>query len=136
MSRAIEAIRHFYDAINRFDLDAALRDMDAAVVRIEPRGFPRAGEYHGLEALRCHIEQGRGGWAEGACAVEEIFENGARAVAYVHFSIRLKDGAEVGGRLADGFEFGGGRIVRYLSFADRYEALRWAGLEEDEARAA
>jgi len=36
----------------------------------------------------------------------------------------------VGGRFADSFVFRSGKIIEYLRFAERAEALEWAGIEE------
>jgi hypothetical protein len=38
----------------------------------------------------------------------------------------------VGGRFADGFVFRDGKITLYLSFGERLDALKWAGIEEQE----
>jgi hypothetical protein len=42
----------------------------------------------------------------------------------------MKDSTEwVGGRFADGFQFRNGKIIQYLSFGERTDALKWAGIE-------
>lgn len=33
-------------------------------------------------------------------------------------------------RFADGFVFRNGKIIEYLSFGERAEALEWAGIED------
>jgi hypothetical protein len=45
----------------------------------------------------------------------------------------LKDSLDwVDGRFADGFVFRAGKITQYLSFGERLDALKWAGIEEHE----
>jgi uncharacterized protein len=131
MSTEIAALRQFFSAINRNDMQAVTRDFDPQIVRIEPEGFPTAGTYRGVEEVREHVMKGRGTWAEGTCEPEEFFVNGEKVVVYLHAWVRLKDTTEwVGGRFADGFVFRNGKVVEYRSFAERPEALKWAGIEE------
>jgi len=43
--------------------------------------------------------------------------------------VRLKGSDKwVGGGFADGFVFRDGKIVEYLSFGERAQALEWAGI--------
>lgn len=130
MSTEIEALKLFFAAINRNDMQAISRDFDPDIVRIEPEGFPTAGTYRGIEEIREHVTKGRGTWAEGTCDPEQFLEKGNKVVVFLHAHVRLKSSNEwVGGRFADGFEFRNGKIVRYLSFGERAEALKWAGIE-------
>jgi len=130
MSTEIEALKLFFAAINRNDMQAISRDFDPEIVRVEPEGFPTAGTYRGIEEIREHVTKGRGTWAEGTCDPEQFLEKGNKVVVYLHAHVRLKSTNEwVGGRFADGFEFRNGKIVRYLSFGERAEALKWAGIE-------
>jgi ketosteroid isomerase-like protein len=131
MSAEIEALERFFAAINRNDMQAVTRDFDPEIVRIEPEGFPTAGTYRGIEQVLQHVRNGRGTWAEGTCEPEKFLVNGDKVVAYVQVRVRLKGSNDwVNGRLADGFEFRKGRIIRYLSFAERPDALAWADIED------
>lgn len=131
MQKETEALKQFFAAINRNDMQAVTRDFDPEIVRIEPEGFPTAGTYRGITEVREHIRKGRGTWAEGMCEPEKFLANGDRVVVYLHARVRLKDSNEwVGGRFADGFVFRDGRIVEYLSFGERAEALEWAGIKD------
>jgi uncharacterized protein len=131
MSIETEALERFFDAINRNDMQAITRDFDPEIVRIEPEGFPTAGTYRGIAQVQQHVTKGRGTWAEGTCDPEKYLQNGDKVVVYLHARVRLKGSTEwVGGRFADGFEFRNGKIVRYLSFGERAQALEWAGIEE------
>jgi len=125
-----EALERFFDAINRNDMQAITRDFDPEIVRIEPEGFPTAGTYRGIAQVQQHVTTGRGTWAEGTCDPEKYLQNGDKVVVYLHARVRLKGSTEwVGGRFADGFEFRNGKIVQYLSFGERAQALEWAGIE-------
>jgi ketosteroid isomerase-like protein len=131
MGTETEALRQFFAAINRNDMQSVTKDFDPEIVRIEPEGFPTAGTYRGIAEVREHIRKGRGSWAEGTCEPEMFLEKGDKVVAYLRAWVRLKDSAEwVGGRFADGFVFRNGKIVEYRSFGERTEALRWAGIED------
>ena len=133
MSTEIEALNQFFAAINRNDMQAIIKDFDPQLVRIEPEGFPTSGTYRGMAEVQEHITKGRGTWAEGTCEPEEFFTNGDKVVVYLHARVRLKDSTDwVGGRFADGFVFRAGKIIQYLSFGERQEALKWAGIEEQE----
>ena len=131
MKTATEALERFFAAINRNDLTAITEDFHPEIVRIEPEGFPTAGTYRGVREVQEHITKSRGTWAEGSCDPERFLMNGDRVVVYLHAWVRLKDSTEwVGGRFADGFVFRDGKIIEYLSFGKRAQALEWAGIKD------
>jgi ketosteroid isomerase-like protein len=131
MSTKTEALKQFFAAINRDDMLAITKDFDPEIVRIEPVGFPTAGTYRGIAEVQEHVGKGRGTWAEGTCEPERFLENGDKVVVYLHAWVRLKGSTEwVGGRFADGFVFRNAKIIQYLSFGERAEALKWAGIED------
>jgi len=137
MQVIIEALTRLYAAINRNDMQSITKDFDPQIVRIEPEGFPTAGTYHGIAEVQEHITKGRGTWNEGTCQPEKFLVNRDRVVVYVHVRVRLKDSPDwVDGRFADGFVFRSGKITQYLSFGERVDALRWAGIEDDSAKGA
>ena len=129
MSFQTDALKEFYAAVNRHDVEASTKDFDPEIVRIEPEGFPTAGTYRGIAEVKAHLAKGRGTWAEGSCDPENFLENGEKVVVYLHARVRLHGStAWVGGRFADGFVFRQGKIIQYLSFGERTEALAWAGI--------
>jgi ketosteroid isomerase-like protein len=131
MKTATEALKQFFEAVNRNDMSAITADFDPQIVRIEPEGFPTAGTYRGIEEVQAHVAKGRGTWAEGTCDPEEFLVNGDKVVVYLHVRVRLKDSTKwVEGRFADGFMFRDGRIIQYLSFTERAQALEWAGIKD------
>jgi uncharacterized protein len=131
MKSETETLEEFFAAINRNDMQAVVQDFDPEIVRIEPEGFPTAGTYRGIAEVQAHIRKGRGTWAEGTCNPEKFLVNGKKVVVYLHAWVRLKETNEwIGGRFADGFEFRDGRIIRYLSFGERADALEWADIKD------
>jgi uncharacterized protein len=130
MSHETEVLRRFFAAINRNDMQAIIEDFDPEIVRIEPEGFPTAGTYRGITQVQEHVAKGRGSWAEGTCEPEGFLQNGEKVVVYLYAWVRLKDSTEwIGGRFADGFVFRNGKIIEYLSFGERADALKWGGIE-------
>ena len=133
MNNEIEVLEQFFAAINRNDMQGITTYFDPQIVRIEPEGFPTAGTYRGIAEVQEHITKGRGTWAEGTCEPEKFLTNGDKVVVYLHVRVRLKDSLDwVGGRFADGFVFRDGKITHYLSFGEQLDALKWAGIEEQE----
>lgn len=131
MSEHIEALKLFFAAVNRNEMQAITKDFDTEIVRVEPEGFPTAGTYRGIAEVQEHVTKGRGTWAEGSCDPEKFLTSGDKVVVYLHARVRLKGSDEwVGGRFADGFVFRNGKIIEYRSFGERIEALEWAGIND------
>jgi ketosteroid isomerase-like protein len=131
MSAHTEVLVRYFAALNRNDLEAAVRDFDPEIVRVEFEGTPTGRTYRGIAEFRELVWKARDTWAEGSCAPEQFLENGDKVVAYVHVRVRLKDKTEwLEGRIADGFAFRNGRIVEYHSFMERPVALKWAGIKD------
>jgi ketosteroid isomerase-like protein len=133
MSTEIEALHQFFASINRNDMQSIIKDFDPQIVRIEPEGFPTAGTYRGIAEVQEHVAKGRGTWAEGTCEPEDFFTHEDKVVVYLHVRVRLKDSTDwIDGRFADGFVFRAGKIIQYLTFGERRDAMKWAGIEEQE----
>ena len=134
MNSEVDALKHFFAAINRNDMQAMTRDFDPEIVRIEPEEFPTAGTYRGIAEVQEHVRTGRGTWAEGSCEPEKFLVNGEKVVVYLHAWGRLKGATEwTGGRFADGFVFRNGKITEYRTFGERVQALEWAGIQDSDA---
>lgn len=137
MTPEVDALKHFFAAVNRNDIQAIVRDFDPQIVRVEPEGFPTAGTYRGIAEVQQHVRTGRGTWAEGSCDPEKFLIKGDKVVVYLHARVRLKGATKwTGGRFADGFVFRDGRITEYRSFGERAHALEWAGIEDEDLPAA
>lgn len=130
MNTEVEALKQFFAAINRNDMQAISKDFDPDIVRVEPEGFPTSGTYRGIGEVCEHVGKGRGTWAEGSCEPEGFFAKDEKVVVYLHARVRLHGATDwIDGRFADGFAFRDGKIVEYRTFGERADALQWAGIE-------
>jgi len=128
VERAITALRGAYAAFNRGDIDAAVELLDAQIEWSEPSEFPGGGIYHGREGAKQYLTQSRAAWAEVNSEPVEFIPAGNRIVVFVHARVRPKDGNEWQEvDLADVYTIRDGKPVAMRAFADRQEALRWAG---------
>ena len=128
--QAIRILRNAYAAFNRGDIAAAVSQLDPQIDWTEPLEFPGGRSYHGREEVAGYLTQSRANWAEGSSEPEQFIPAGDRIVVFVHARFRLNgssDWHEV--RLADVYTFRQRTPVSMRAFADRQEALRWAGLE-------
>jgi uncharacterized protein len=125
-----EAVREAYAALNRGDVDGFIQDFDPHIERIEFEGSPMAGEFHGIEAVKVHVAQGRSTWAEGACEPTRFVVTGNKVVAICHVRVRLKDHTDwLEGRTGDVFTFRDGKVTEFRTFAEEKDALDYAGAE-------
>jgi uncharacterized protein len=129
--QAIDVLRQAYEAFNRDDIAAAVKQLDPQIEWTEPEEFPGGGAYHGHAGVTKYLTQSRAGWAEGRSEPEQFITSGDRVVVFVHARFRLKDSKEWREvRLADVYTFRDGKPVKMRAFVDRKEALRWAGVED------
>jgi uncharacterized protein len=104
---------------------------DAQIEWTEPAEFPGGGIYHGREAVKRYLAQSRSSWAEGSSEPERFITAGNRIVVFVHVRARSKGRNEWNEvRLADVYTIRDGQPVEMRAFADRKEALRWAGVKD------
>ena len=134
MRTSTEVLEKFYAAVNRNDMQAIATDFDPQIVRVEPDGFPTAGTYRGIADVQAHVAHGRGTWAEGTCEPERYQVHGDTVVVYVHVRVRLNGVTEwLDARFADGFVVRNGKIAEFRTFAERADALAWAGIDDQPA---
>jgi hypothetical protein len=130
-----EALREAYAALNRNDIPAAVNAFDPQIEWTEPAEYPGGGTYHGHAGVTAHLSQARGSWAEGSCEPERFMVAGDKIIVFVHVRVRLKDNMEWHeGRLADVYTFRNGKAVQMRAFADRRQALEWAGVKTSDRR--
>jgi uncharacterized protein len=128
LTQAIAALRGAYAAFNRGDMDAAVAVLDPQIEWSEPAEFPGGGAYHGRGEVKRYLTQSQAGWAQGSSQPEQFIPAGNRIVVFVHARFRLKDSNDWQDvKLADVYTVHEGKIVAMRAFADREEALRWAG---------
>jgi ketosteroid isomerase-like protein len=126
---AIAELRAAYAAFNRGDIDAAVRSFDPQVEWIEPAEFPGGGTYHGVEGAKKYLAQSRNGAAQVISEPEQFIPVGDRIVVFVHARVLPENSAEWQDiRLADVYRFHIGRVIQMRAFANREDALRWAGV--------
>ena len=131
LEEAIAGLRAAYAAFNRGDLDAATRILDPRIEWIEPAEFPGGGTYNGVEGAKQYLAQSRAGAAQVISEPEQFIPAGDRIVVFVHARVLPKGSStwqEV--RLADVYAFQNGRVTKMRAFANREDALRWAGVRE------
>jgi ketosteroid isomerase-like protein len=125
-----EALKALYAALNRNDIPAAVAAFDPQIEWIDPVESPTVGTYRGRAAVEAHFSQARAMWAEGRCEPERFVVAGDKIVALVDVRVRLVDETQWrDGRLGDVYTFRDGKVVQARSFADRRQALEWAGVE-------
>ncbi len=89
-----------------------------------------AGIFHGIEAVKAHVTQGRSTWAEGGCEPQQFIVASDKVVVSVHVRVRLKDQTDwLEGRTTDVYTFRNGKVIEFRTFADEQQALDYAGLE-------
>ena len=125
-----EALREAYAALNRNDIAAAVKAFDPQIEWIEPAERLGGVVYHGRAGVKAHLSQARGNWGEGSCEPERFIVAGDKIVVFVYVRVRLKHESEWReGRLADVYTFRNGKAVEMRAFADRQQALEWAGVK-------
>jgi len=130
VNQAIAALRDAYAAFNRGDMNAAVASLDADIEWIEPKEFPGGGAYRGRESAKQYLAQSRAAWAEVSSEPEQFIPAGSRIVVLVHARVRAKGSSEWQDvRLADVYTFQGSQAIQMRAFADRDEAMRWAGVQ-------
>jgi uncharacterized protein len=128
LKQKIAVLSAAYASFNRGDFEGAVSSLDPHIEWTEPTEFPGGGTYHGREAVKGYLKQSRDGWAEGSSEPERFITSRDHIVVFVHARFRPKNSdqwQEV--RLADVYTVHNGKIVQMHAFADRNEALKWAG---------
>jgi ketosteroid isomerase-like protein len=129
IEEAISGLRAAYAAFNRGDIDAAVQILDPGVEWIEPPEFPWGGTYHGVDGAKQYLAQSRAGAAQLISEPEQFIPAGNRIVVFVYARVLPKGSStwqEV--RLADVYTFQNGRVTNMRAFANRVDALSWAGV--------
>ncbi len=124
-----ETLRAAYAALNRGDVSAMVALFDPQIEYSEPAGFPGAGTYRGRGELERHVTKMRGQWAEGTCEPERFIMAGDKIVVFAQVHVRFENHTDwIDGPVTDVYTFRGGTAVHWRTFADREQALEWAGV--------
>jgi ketosteroid isomerase-like protein len=131
IEEAIAELRAAYAAFNRGDIDAAVRSFDSHVEWIEHAEFPGGGTYHGIDGAKRYLALSRAGAVHVISEPERFLPAADRIVVFVHARVLPKNSdtwQDI--RLADVYTFHHGRITNMRAFADKEDALRWAGIKQ------
>jgi len=121
-------LRTAYAAFNRGDIDAAVELLDPNVEWIEPVEFPGGGSYRGIAGAKQYLKQSRAGAAQVISEPEQFITVGDRIVVFVLARVLPKGSNSWQDiRLADVYTFRDGHAIKMHAFANREDALRWAG---------
>jgi ketosteroid isomerase-like protein len=133
--QAIEELKAAYAAFNRGDIDAAVQFLDSHIEWTEPTEFPGGGAYQGIEGVKQYLTQSRNSAAQVISEPERFIPAGDKIVVFVHARL-LPKGSDTWQdlRLADVFMFRNGQAIQMRGFADRRDALHWAGLNDTQIR--
>jgi uncharacterized protein len=129
IEKAITQLRGAYAAFNRGDIDSAVAAFDPYIEWIEPPEFPGGGTYEGREGAKRYLAQSRAGCAQVISEPVKFIPAGDRIIVFVHARVLPKDGdpwQEID--LADVYTFKDGKAVAMRAFAQRRDALKWAGV--------
>jgi ketosteroid isomerase-like protein len=131
MGEALDVVRRHYAAFQREDWDAFFALYDPEVeVDLSRSGIPDGGIHHGHEGVRAAWAKWRGVWDDYSFEVEELTEISAdRVLSLTRIQARSK-GQGVATEVSAGevLTVRNGRIVHFVNFLDRDDALREAGL--------
>jgi ketosteroid isomerase-like protein len=129
-----EALKEAYAAFNRNDIPATVEALDPQIEWTEPAEFPVGGTYHGHAAVEAYLSKSRKSWAEGSSEPERFIVAGDKIIVFVHVRARPKDSTEWHEmHIADVFTFHNGKAIQMRAFADRRQALEWAGVKGADA---
>jgi uncharacterized protein len=129
-----EALRKAYAAFNRNDIAATVEALAPQIEWTEPAEFPGGGTYHGREGVKAYLSQSRAAWAEIHSEPERFIVASDKIIVFVHVQAKPKDGTEWHeARIADVFTFRSGKAIQMRAFADRRQALEWAGVKGSDA---
>ena len=133
MSREnVAAAKRFYEARNRGDIDAVLAECDPQVTWRPHLATLGTKPIRGHEEVRAYMLSLQEDWETFRHEPEEFHDAGDVVVAFLHTHARGREsGAVVEVSVAHVLEFKDGVCLGYVSYHDREEALRVAGIEPD-----
>jgi ketosteroid isomerase-like protein len=130
MSRNVAAAKRIYEARNRGDVDAVLAECDPEV-EWQPH-LARLGNepIRGHDAVRAYMISLGEDWESFRHEPVRFFDAGDKVVAFLDTYARGRgSGVDLEVPVAHVLTFEGGKCLGYVSYHDRAEAMRVAGLE-------
>jgi ketosteroid isomerase-like protein len=131
MSRQnVELVRSIVANAQELAWDPVSAKLDEDVV-LDASRFPDGGVYRGREAFRDFFRRWLGAWDDLHIVPERILDDGELVLVMIRIEGRGKgSGVPAVIRGADLWTVRDGRVVSFVAFTDRAEALRAAGLSE------
>jgi ketosteroid isomerase-like protein len=127
----VEVLRASVAAVNRGDLEAALKDFDPyVVIRLDP-SWPEDRPRFGGDAARSFFDDLAAMFGTGETVIEDVIDAGDRVV--IRYRSRIhgqQSGIEDEVVYTQLVTFRGGKVVMLEWFLDHAEALEAAGLRE------
>jgi ketosteroid isomerase-like protein len=126
----VATVRRFWEARNEGDRERVRAEIDPEVVWDLSRSrSPYMGVYRGFEDYQRLIQEVADGWEDFRWEADEIIDAGDRVVVVSHPTGRgMTSGIEVTGSGANVFSFRNGKIVEFVLYQSKEEALEAVGL--------
>jgi ketosteroid isomerase-like protein len=127
----VAAAKRIYEARNRGDVEAVLAELDPAV-EWHPHLATLSGEpIKGHDGVREYMASLHEDWKTFRHEPEQFIDAGDKVVAFVNTCARGRaSGVDVEVPVAHVLTFERGKCLGYVSYHDRMEALKVAGVEE------
>jgi ketosteroid isomerase-like protein len=125
----VTAARRIYEARNRGDVEAVLAECDPDVEWHPHLTTVRRQAIRGHDGVRAYMRSLQEDWESFRHDPEQFFDAGDTVVAFLHTHARGRSsGADVEVPVAHVLTFKRGKCMGYVSYHDRAEAMRVAGL--------
>ena len=127
----VAAAKRIYESRNRGDVDAVLAECDPDVEWHSHLATLSGQPIRGHDGVREYLASLEEDWESFRHEPEQFFDAGDKVVIFLHTYARGRaSGADVDVPVAHVLTFERGRCLRFVSYHDRAEALKIAGLEE------
>ena len=132
MSRAnVAAAKRIYEARKRGDVDAVLAECDPDVTWHPHLATLGGKPIRGHDGVRAYMESLQEEWVGFHHVPEKFFDAGDTVVAFLNtYAQGRGSGTDVEVPVAHVLTFKAGKCMGYVSYHDRAEALRIAGIKE------
>jgi uncharacterized protein len=122
MSTPTEIIREHYAASARKDLDGMLAPFAPDIEWTEMAGFPYAGTYRGVDAIRDNVFVRLGSeWTDYDATPEEILADGDHVVAFGRYTGTYNaTGKPINVRFTHHWTLKDGKVIRFEQFTDTH----------------
>ena len=131
----VEIVKAWYDAFNREDWDAMIKDAAPGFELDLSRAVGPWRGVFGLDQIRRLTEEFRETWESARVEPHEFIEAGDLVVVPMTLHVRGRGGIEAASRVAIVWTIRDGAIERVSLYQERQDALEAVGLSEQDAHA-